>query len=417
MSFKEQPLNLKIFIITITLSGVVFLYFFQPEWQVEIIKGLLFLIFLNIVAEHLAVPLPRGESYVSVSFAVLLAAILIFGPGVGAWVAFFGTLTLKDLTSMKVYYYRTFFNCSQMALAAGAAGLVFLSLGGNPGVIQFPQDLLPIVGACGAYLLINLGAIIMVLSMSQNVSPWELWKINFRWAIPNYAALAPLGIVISITYLYLGIIGVGFLIVPLLLARYTFLQYMEMRNTYLSTIKALTKAIDAKDHYTHGHSERVANYAVAIGKEMKLPADYLERLEYISLLHDVGKVGISENILNKPSSLLEEEMAAIKQHPSIGADIIKEVKLIGNMAEDVRLHHEWINGNGYPRGVKEENIPLGARIIGVADAYDAMTTNRSYRKAFSQDKAVEELKRCAGTQFDPEVVDAFIRVLGREDLS
>ncbi|RQD74829.1 MAG: HD-GYP domain-containing protein, partial [Candidatus Syntrophonatronum acetioxidans] len=195
------------------------------------------------------------------------------------------------------------------------------------------------------------------------------------------------------------------------------LQYMEMRNTYLSTIKALTKAIDAKDHYTHGHSERVASYAVAIGREMDLPVDYLEKLEYIALLHDVGKVAISENILNKPATLQEEEMAAIRQHPSIGADIIKEVKLIGNMAEDVRFHHEWVNGKGYPRGIREKNIPLGARIIGVADAYDAMTTDRVYRKALTREKALKELKRCAGTQFDSKVVNAFLRVWEKGALS
>lgn len=417
MSLKEIPKPLIAYLIIIIIAGIMFLYFFQPEWSLNIATVVVIFVALNIFTEELAVPLPRGESKVSVAFAIMLSSVLIFGPEIAAWSAAFGQLSYRRLKDINKYYYRVFFNFSQAALAIGIAGFVYKYFGGNPGFIQFPQDLFPIFMASITILIVNIVAMILVLCLSQRTSPLNLWLLNFKWAIPNYTALAPLGIIIAVIYINIGIIGVLFLFIPLLLARYTFLQYMEMRNTYLSTIKALTKAIDAKDHYTHGHSERVANYAVAIGKEMKLPADYLERLEYISLLHDVGKVGISENILNKPSSLLEEEMAAIKQHPSIGADIIKEVKLIGNMAEDVRLHHEWINGNGYPRGVKEESIPLGARIIGVADAYDAMTTNRSYRKAFPQEKAVGELKRCAGTQFDPEVVDAFIRVLGKEDLS
>ncbi len=416
MSFRQQPFTLKIYILAVIASGVAFLYIFQPEWSLAIVMGFLFFTALNIAAEHLAVPLPRGESYVSVSFAIILAVIMIFGPEVAAWVAFFGIFTYKDLISFKVYYYRTLFNGGQAALAAGAAAIAFVYLGGIPGALVFPGDIFPILAACLVYLLINTGAIIVVMSISQGVSMWGMWLVNFRWAIPNYAALAPLGIVISVVYLQIGIAGVLLLLIPLLLARYSFLQYMEMRLTYLSTIKALTKAIDAKDHYTHGHSERVAKYSVAIGRAMKLQDDYLEKLEYVALLHDVGKVGISELILNKPDRLLEDEMLAIQQHSIIGAEIIAEVRLIADLVDVIRYHHERIDGGGYPLGKKGEEIPMGARIVGVADAFDAMTTDRVYRKALSQEEALKELQRCSGTQFDPHVVEVFVGLIERGEL-
>ncbi|MDO9573764.1 MAG: HD-GYP domain-containing protein [Candidatus Contubernalis sp.] len=416
MSFREQPLILKIYIIVVIASGVAFLYFFQPQWSPTIVMGFLFFAVLNIASEHLAVSLPKGESFVSVSLAFTLASILIFGPEVAAWVAFFGIFTYKDITSFKNYYYRTLFNGAQAALAAGAAGMAYVYLGGITGVLTFPGDIIAILAACIVCFFINTGAIIVVMSISQGVSMWGLWLVNFRWAIPNYAALAPLGIVISVVYLQIGIPGVLLLIVPLLLARYSFLQYMEMRLTYLSTIKALTKAIDAKDHYTHGHSERVAKYSVAIGRAMKLQDDYLEKLEYVALLHDVGKVAISELIINKPDRLLENEMLAIQQHSIIGAEIIAEVRLIADLVDVIRYHHERIDGGGYPLGKKGEEIPMGARIVGVADAFDAMTTDRVYRKALSQQEALKELQRCSGTQFDPHVVEVFVGLIERGEL-
>lgn len=417
MSFRNQPILLKIYILTVIVFGFVFLYYFQPEWNsISVLKGFLFLAALNLAAEHLAVPLPRGESFVSVSFAILLAAIMIFGPEVAAWVAFLGIFTYKDIISFKQYYYRTLFNSAQTALAAGAAGLAYLYLGGVPGILSFPGYILPIVIACLVYFFINVGAIILVMSISQKASMWGMWLVNFRWAIPNYAALAPLGVVITGIYLQIGIPGVFLLILPLLLARHSFKQYMEMRRTYLSTIRALTKAIDAKDHYTHGHSERVAQFTVAIGKAMKLPDDYLEKLEYVALLHDVGKLGISEHILNKPTRLLDEEMEAIREHSAIGADIIQEVRLITELSDVIRDHHERIDGNGYPDGKKGEEIPLGARIVGVADSFDAMTTKRVYRDALNIEEAVEELVRCSGTQFDPDVVKVFVELIEKGEL-
>lgn len=416
MSFREQPLLLKFYILIISFLGVVFLYYFQPDWNLVNFGGFLFFTTLNLAAEHFAVSLPRGDSYVSVSFAVMFAAILIFGPEVGVWVAFWGVITYKGIIEFKQTYYRTVFNCAQAALAAGLAGLIYIYLGGVPGSLNFPNDILPVLLSSMVFLLINMSIMVVVLSIYQNVSLIGMWLMNYRWAIPNYAALAPLGVVISVVYMQIGVLGVVFLILPLLLARHSFIQYMEMRNTYLSTIRALTKAIDAKDHYTHGHSERVAQYTVAIGKAMNLPDDYLEKLEYIALLHDVGKVGISEYILNKPTRLLDEEMDIIREHSTIGADIIKEVRLITDLADVIRYHHERMDGNGYPEGKKGEGIPLGARIVGVADSFDAMTTNRVYRNAMSTEEAVDELKLCSGTQFDPQVVEVFVDLIEKGEL-
>lgn len=198
-----------------------------------------------------------------------------------------------------------------------------------------------------------------------------------------------------------------------MVARHTFLLYIDMRNQYISTIKALTKAIDAKDHYTHGHSERVSEYAVLIGQEMKLPEDFIEKLEYLGLMHDIGKIGIPEVILNKPSKLSDDEFNLVRSHSAVGAEIISNIKFIGEYADIVRHHHERIDGRGYPDRLTGDKISLGAKIIGVADSFDAMTSNRIYSAAMSKEDAVEELRRCCNAQFCQDVVNAFIKVLQR----
>jgi putative nucleotidyltransferase with HDIG domain len=223
-----------------------------------------------------------------------------------------------------------------------------------------------------------------------------------------------LGVLIAAVFNSMGIPGILLLIVPLMVARHTFIMYMDMRNQYISTIKALTKAIDAKDQYTRGHSERVAKYSVWIAEELHLPEDYIEKLEYIALMHDIGKIGVPEHILNKPSRLSDEEYWLVMKHAAVGAEIISNIKFIGEHADIVRHHHERVDGRGYPDGLKEEQISLGAKIIGVADAFDAMTSERIYRAPLTKEEAVAELKRCSNTQFSEEVVQAFLKVLRRK---
>lgn len=188
----------------------------------------------------------------------------------------------------------------------------------------------------------------------------------------------------------------------------------EIKTAYLATVKTLIAAVEAKDHYTRGHSEAVARYATAIAKEFNFSEEEVERIYIAGLLHDIGKIGIKEDILLKPGRLTNEEFEAIKEHPLIGIKILEPAAFHNDVISSVSYHHERPDGKGYPYGYKEENISLGAAIINVADAFDAMTSERPYRSALSISEAVEELKKNRGTQFNAMVIDKFIVILKRK---
>jgi putative nucleotidyltransferase with HDIG domain len=179
----------------------------------------------------------------------------------------------------------------------------------------------------------------------------------------------------------------------------------------MRTIRVLAQAIDARDHYTHSHSENVARYAVAIASQMNLPAKEIELIRQACELHDLGKIGIEDSILLKPSELNTMEWEQIKKHPTIGAQILEPLTFLNGVVDLIRQHHEHYDGTGYPEGRKGEDILLGARIIHIADAYEAMCSARSYRKTpFSKMQAIEEIKKNSGTQFDPKIVEVFLKV-------
>ena len=188
--------------------------------------------------------------------------------------------------------------------------------------------------------------------------------------------------------------------------------YEDLRATYLRTVLSLAQAIDARDHYTHSHSEKVAEYAVSIAREMKLNFSDVEIVREAAQLHDIGKIGIPDTILTKPSSLTPEEWKVIKAHPLTGAQILEPLTFLADVVKLVRQHQEHYDGKGYPEGLKGEEILTGARIIHLADAYDSMISARSYRTVpFSKAAAIAEIKEKSGTQFDPVVVDAFLKIV------
>ncbi|MBS4008734.1 MAG: HD-GYP domain-containing protein [Clostridium sp.] len=408
MSFREESLEVKIYVSMVIFAAGLFLSLYNPVDFLSL--SLIFFVFIHILLENMDVNLPHNKGSVSVGFATGLAMILLFGPGPAAW-GYFATTLSKRTWEHREALYKPLFNVAQLTLAAGSAGHVYQFFGGIPGRLPLLRDFFPILMSILSFSFVNFVLVMGIFFLTQRKSFLNVWFIVFRWVIPNYLAVAPLGILIAVIYASMGIPAVFLLMIPLMLARHTFILYMEMRNQYISTIKALTKAIDAKDHYTHGHSERVAEYAVAIATELKLSEDFQEKLEYLALMHDIGKISIPEVILNKPSRLSNSEFALIRTHPEVGAEIIKNIKLIGEYADIVRHHHERIDGSGYPYGITGENISLGARIMSVADAFDAMTSARIYSTPKSKQEAVAELERCCNTQFCQDVVKAFVKVL------
>ena len=194
-------------------------------------------------------------------------------------------------------------------------------------------------------------------------------------------------------------------------AIYRAVLHEELEESYLQTVLALANAIDARDSYTGGHGERLAVWATAVARELSCSEEEIELVRWGALLHDVGKIGVPDHILLKPGPLNDEERAVMQRHPEIGAEIVEPVKRLQAVAPIICHHQERWDGTGYPAGLKGEQIPLAARILAVVDAYGAMTDERVYRKARSHEEAVKELRRNAGTQFDPQVVEAFLRVI------
>ena len=195
------------------------------------------------------------------------------------------------------------------------------------------------------------------------------------------------------------------------------LKHQALEEAFTGTIRSLAEAIDAKDPSTRGHSDWVSKYAIMIGRQLNLDNGGLDELKYAGYLHDVGKIGIPDETLGKSSQLSIEEWKLMKKHPIVSARILEPVPISNTIKSAIRHHHERFDGKGYPYGLAGESIPLPARILAVADSYEAMTSDRPYRRALSDEQAISELERCSGTQFDPGIVEAFLRALGRAPAS
>jgi len=407
-------LKLKIYIGVVTVLAVALFIYLIPSLPSFLNIWAIFIFFLAIstFAEFTPVDLPTGGG-ISIGFPVDFVLILVYGPGLAIVVAVFSGL-IAEIIERKVSWYKILFNVSQFALSAGVAGLVYQYAGGIIGFQNFLEFALPAVLCALTYCLVNSILVTIVISFAQDSKISKVWRVNIKEMIPSYLAEAPLGFLMAIIYVQVGIVGILLFFLPLLLARRSFELYTKMRKMYLETIRTLAAAIDAKDPYTKGHSERVAQMAVALARELNLPEREIGDLEYAALLHDIGKIGVDERILGKDDDLTEEEFKKIKEHTIMGAKIIEPVEFLKKSYKAIYHHHERFNGSGYPNGTKEEGIPLFARIIAVADAYDAMGSDRPYRKKLSKDKIMKELKDQSGKQFDPKIVKALISILERE---
>ena len=384
-----MPLKLKIYIGVITASAIALFIYLIPSlpslpnmWPV-----LIFFIVISALAEFLPVNLPTSGS-VTIGFPIDFVVILVYGPATAMFITIFGAI-VGELMQRKISWYKILFNASQYALSSGIAGIVYQKSGGVVGTPNITNYIIPAIICALIYYFINSSLFMMVIHFAEGISLWSIWKNQLKGIIATYMALAPIGFIMAMVYVSIGIWGIILFFFPLILARRSFELYTKMRKVYLDTIRALAAAIDAKDPYTKGHSERVAKTSVALAQELNLSDRDIENIEYTALLHDIGKIGIADNILGKDSSLTNKEFDKIKEHTIMGAKIIEPVDFLKNSYKAIYHHHERYNGKGYPDRIKGEEIPILARIIAVADAYDAMSSDRPYRKKLNKDKILK----------------------------
>lgn len=381
---------------------------FPAYWDVS---GFSLFLVLAWLAESDQVRLPQLGVSLSLAFSVFLAALLVFGPLPAAVVAA-GAVILAS--SRKGYPVITFlYNVAQVYVSALATGSVLVWSGLLPLEATSLASVGLVLGLAVVCSFIFNTLLVDAFLATRSPSFWagfrSILSIDIHGSFLSHAITGTLGVLMYYIYLTpLGLAGIVLLLGSLVAVRVTIRQNAELREAHLETMRILSEVLDARDPYTHGHSARVASLAKDIAGALGLPEPEQEVIQSAALLHDIGKVAIQDDILFKNGALTDEEFARMREHPERGAQMIRPIGFLRTVQEIVRHHHERYDGRGYPQGISGTEIPLGARIIAVADAWDAMTLERSYRPALSVEQAVEQLILGRGTQFDPRIVDVFL---------
>ena len=373
----------------------------------ELLGPIAVLVPIYLVALALPARLATGVVLVA-NVPILIAAFLIGGWQTAALVAVTGLVLRRGNR-----WDHHLFNNAQFVLVSVVGGLTYQWLGGVPvvGAVDHPGfiPLLPVVVASAvAVIAANLVLMLSILRLAEGISVASVWRSMVVTSALPYLAYGLFGLLMAV----LWTIGSGFaaslILIPLLVARWGFQQYAEQREAYEATIRSLVQAVETKDHYTRGHSERVADASVRIAQVVGMREDRMNTLSYAGILHDVGKLGVRTSILQKTGMLDDEEFLEIQQHPVFATEIVRGIDFLSEAHAGILHHHERLDGLGYPLGLQGDQIPEFARIIAVADAFDSMTSTRSYRGARSVAEAVQELRNCAGTQFEERMVEALV---------
>lgn len=407
-------LKTKVYLGVLSILTLIILYFLAINFSVVDYKMILFWTVLAIIVESLLIPMPNNTLGVSVGYAINIASIIVGGPLLSTLSAALGFLFRFPkipgrgyVHTLNLPFYKSLFNISQSIIVTSSISLTYIATGGKVGVFSLtPTILILLLG-----VMLNTSLISGFLAVFNKQRFFRMWISNIKGTFPSSIAIGSMGIIIALAYISYGYGAVLLFFGPLLLARYSFKLYIDMRNLYISTIQALNKTVEAKDPYTSGHASRVEEYAVELAEAYNLSYDSIQNIRTASILHDIGKIGVNDNILNKAAKLSQDEYQNIMRHPSIGADIISKVDFLKDITGIVKHHHERYDGKGYPDGLSGKDIPIEACVLTIADSYDAMTTDRPYRKALSTDEALEEIRKNAGTQFHPELANKFISLM------
>lgn len=382
---------------------------------------------LTLFSGSFTIKVPRLGARLSVSETFVFASVLLFGTCSGvitvALDILVASLRSKHLKNQPI---RFVFNLSSAAVSIWAAGHLFYALAPAEPLsriaVRLPEVFLPLVVLAASYFVLNSSFVAFALALEKSANAFVIWRQNFLWLSLNYFGAASVAALLISYTRTVDLTAVG-IIVPLLVISYlTFKTSLdriedamrhveEVNQLYLSSIETLATAIDAKDQVTSGHIRRVQRYTLGLATELGLTEQIqIKALEAAALLHDTGKLVVPEHILNKPGKLSAGEFERMKLHAAAGADILSAIQFPYPVVPIVRHHHENWDGSGYPDGIRGTDIPIGARILAVVDCFDALTSDRPYRRSLSDAQAIEILMQRRGSMYDPLVVDTFAAV-------
>lgn len=399
---------------TAVLSLAAALTLFLPGWEFPVSgnakywNGLAAFAVLGIVCDSSFLRIVRpgsGHVKASVAFIPLLASVLLFDH---PW-----PMLMSGLTALVVEAFvrrkpliRVWFNIAQYMLAVGLGGLVYRLLGGPIVLEHFHFRFLSFLVLVTVFFIINQGSVALGIATLNRISVWESWSKLAGGSILYDYVSSSLAVLLAFLYTELQFIGLAILILPLFFVRHMYQMNLQVERVNRELLELMVKSIEARDPYTSGHSLRVSEYARQIAREAGLAPRLVDQIGTAALLHDVGKIYEEfAPLLRKEGRLTPEERMLMQAHPVRSADLAGTIaEFRGKVQADIRNHHENFDGSGYPDGLAGENISIGARIIMVADTLDAMTTDRPYRKALTLQRALEELTKHAGSQFDPKLV-------------
>jgi HD-GYP domain-containing protein (c-di-GMP phosphodiesterase class II) len=371
-----------------------------------------FWVLITFALAALPVRLPGGI-VAHTTTAPLIAAVFDAGlpnPFAIVWIALIGTIEIRDLRR-QIPLWGTLYNRANYVLATFAAW-VAVRLTQDAVRPDDPLGTVAQIALAGlAFSFVNMILAVSLASLRTDTPFGRVWALSISNVLTGLVALVPLGWLMAEIAVKVGLWASFMFMVPLYLARFSFSKYAETRELFFGTVSALSQAIDAKDGFTRGHADRVSRIAGAIAREMHVTEKQIEQIELAGLLHDIGKIGVEDRILMKPMRLDADEQELMRRHPIYGASILEPSAALRPLVPMVLYHHENFDGSGYPEGLKGEDIPMGSRIIIVADAYEAMTSDRIYRKAIGHEKAMDQLNKYKSIQFDPTIVRALEQLL------
>lgn len=381
----------------------------KPQQLKEII------FFILVIGLSESVTLCFKKISVSTTFALTLGTYLTLGP-LPSLVCLLGGFLIRILKIDENTYkhifntpiYGTAFNCSMFTISFLVSHLLYKGINTS---LKIESQVIGIIVFSISYFLVNKGLLAMLQGIYAGGAISKYFKNEFFLSMISFLIMIPFGWMFAVLYEHYSYWGIIVPLFPVLLIRYTFTYYAEAKEQYVQTVETLMNAVEARDCYTNGHSKRVAEVASLIAKKLGYRNGQIEKLRIAAMLHDIGKIGISDNILHKPGKLTDEEFATIKSHPEIGEGIIKDVSNLKYTRSIIRNHHERYDGKGYPDGKKGDELSVDVYIIQLADAIDAMASDRPYRKGLPADVIESEIRKGRGTQFHPHVVDAYLDLL------